>query len=697
MSDTPTAFFNSGWLFDVTPPAAQALRQPAASLDVTGAWLLDVTLQVTLLLLFSGMVLAAFPRLSAARRHFVQSSVLLLIPLLMLASLVVPGWRIPLPTVMQSVVSSPPPATTVPADPFAPIPDSALSLTVSVSGSRPSSIWTMFWLGGAGLGTLALIVSARSLSRLQQSSRLVEEGRLQRCFLEEAEALQLHLPASSLRMSAECQVPMTWGLKRKIILLPEQANDWSETRLRLVLRHELAHIARGDILVSLLTTLSALLLWFHPLVWLMFRASQRSREQACDDLALQRSGQAADDFAGELLSAVAALGGHSGRPWLPLALAMSVSANAKAMRGRLANLVQNGRGRHGFSGLQKAALLLPALGIAVGLAGLTACRKELTKLPPQVLITSRFVRIPVDSPLLQEVGLTLDGSANLQQLGILSAERTAELIRKLSQQKGVSLMSAPSVTTRSGQRAKVEVVREFIYPTEFDPPRQLGKDQVVIPTTPTAFEMRPVGIKLEVEPLVTPDHAIDLTLVPEVTSFEGFMNYGNPIEEPGGAPGAIASVNKMEQPIFHTLKTASSVVMKSGQSVVFGGLGSPDSGPLTDRMPKTKDLVFFIIQASEVDANGISAPTPENIVAAPIESTVTVFGQVKRQGKYDLKPGMTLKDLIDQAQGLSEKADLSKVELKRGPPSSPTLLLLTFPEHGSKLLQAGDVLTVQEK
>ena len=31
-------------------------------------------------------------------------------------------------------------------------------------------------------------------------------------------------------------------------------------------------------------------------------------------------------------------------------------------------------------------------------------------------------------------------------------------------------MSAPSVVTRSGQRAQIQVIREFIYPIEFDPP-----------------------------------------------------------------------------------------------------------------------------------------------------------------------------------------------------------------------------------
>ena len=153
------------------------------------------------------------------------------------------------------------------------------------------------------------------------------------------------------------------------MLLPEQAAGWTETRLRLVLRHELAHIARGDVLVTLLTTVAALLLWFHPLVWVMLRASARAREQACDDVALERSGVSAEDFAEELLAAVAGLG-STARPWLPLALA--VSASAKAMRGRLASLVQSGRGRGGYSLMQKLGLLVPAVVGAFGLAGLSA-------------------------------------------------------------------------------------------------------------------------------------------------------------------------------------------------------------------------------------------------------------------------------------------------------------------------------------
>ncbi|MEQ1748854.1 MAG: M56 family metallopeptidase [Prosthecobacter sp.] len=669
----------------------------------TPGWLLDVALQTTVLLALAGLVIAFIPRLSAARRHFIQASALLLIPVIMLSSFLSPSWRIEwhdkpaaqTPTGLQTNAGIDEP--TAP-----PTVASSVSMTVAQDDAPPSSLWSMLWLTGIGAGAITLVFSALALRRLRTSSRRVEDSAIQRCFQEEAAAFHLHLPATSLRMSADCHVPMTWGLTQQTVLLPELAAEWSETRLRLVLRHELAHLARGDILVSLLTTLAALMLWFHPLVWLMLRASQRSREQACDDLALAHSGQNAGDFAEELLVAVASLGAHSGKPWLPLALAMSVSAGAKAMLERLANIVQTGRGRVGYSHLQKLALLLPAMIAAFGLAGLTACRKAIPAVQPQIMVLSRIFSIPVDSPVLAEAGLTLSGDASPNYLGVMDGDKMGELLRKLSQQKGVHIMSAPSVTTRSGQKATVEVVREFFYPTEYEAAKQLGKDQPIIPTTPTAFEMRPVGIRMELNPVVLVDGSIDLTMTPELTSFEGFVDYGKAIEKPGATPGAPITENRIQQPIFHSLKTTTTVSLQSGQCVVFGGLSGSEvkleenfnvkrQMNASAQTPQTKDLVFFIIQALIGEPTQLATKL-KTAVTNPAEPAVTIFGQVKRQGKYTLKPGMTVKDLLYQAGGLSDRADGSKTELKR----SSKLFVIPLPES-TKPLEAGDVLTVPVK
>jgi general secretion pathway protein D len=53
---------------------------------------------------------------------------------------------------------------------------------------------------------------------------------------------------------------------------------------------------------------------------------------------------------------------------------------------------------------------------------------------------------------------------------VLTDPQFQVVLRALNQKKGVDLSSSPEVITKSGQRAKVEVTREFIYPTEFEPP-----------------------------------------------------------------------------------------------------------------------------------------------------------------------------------------------------------------------------------
>src|SRR2546430_6670151 len=54
--------------------------------------------------------------------------------------------------------------------------------------------------------------------------------------------------------------------------------------------------------------------------------------------------------------------------------------------------------------------------------------------------------------------------------GVFTDPQFQVVIRALNQKKGVDLLSAPKVTTKSGQRAVIEIIREFRYPQNFDPP-----------------------------------------------------------------------------------------------------------------------------------------------------------------------------------------------------------------------------------
>ncbi|MEM7144964.1 MAG: Amuc_1098 family type IV pilus outer membrane protein [Verrucomicrobiota bacterium] len=189
--------------------------------------------------------------------------------------------------------------------------------------------------------------------------------------------------------------------------------------------------------------------------------------------------------------------------------------------------------------------------------------------------------------------------------GVFTDPQFQIMLRAVSQHKGTDLLSAPSVTTRSGQRAKIEVIREFIYPTEYDPPElpdrvgvaTIDTDGVgttgglfpVTPANPTAFETRNTGVTLEVDPQIGPDgFTIDLNLVPEVVEFDGFINYGSPITT--GTGTGVITENRIEMPVFSTRKVTTSVTIWDGQTVAIGGLIREDVQDVEDKVPVVGDL-----------------------------------------------------------------------------------------------------------
>ena len=193
--------------------------------------------------------------------------------------------------------------------------------------------------------------------------------------------------------------------------------------------------------------------------------------------------------------------------------------------------------------------------------------------------------------------------------GVMTNPQFQVVIRALNQKKGIDLLSAPRVTTKSGQRAVIEIVREFRYATQYQPPQVPSitgggggtgtvSISVVTPTTPTAFETRNTGVTLEVEPVVGPDGVtIDLNLVPQVVEFEGFVNYGSPIFgiNPSILTNALNSQvlltqNVINQPIFSTRKVTTSVSVYDGSTVVLGGLMREDVQKTEDRTPIIGDI-----------------------------------------------------------------------------------------------------------
>ena len=191
--------------------------------------------------------------------------------------------------------------------------------------------------------------------------------------------------------------------------------------------------------------------------------------------------------------------------------------------------------------------------------------------------------------------------------GLFSDGEVKMIMRGLSQKKGTDLMTAPSVTAKSGQKATIEIIREFIYPTEYEPPEIPtsvgggnqgsgiggggggGGTIPVTPATPTAFETRNTG------------------------EFEGFINYGSPIQSSvetsifgdifdpitgllttgvvGSEPNTITlTENRIEMPVFSVRRVNTALTIYDGYTVAVGGLMREDVQNVEDKVPILGDI-----------------------------------------------------------------------------------------------------------
>ena len=196
----------------------------------------------------------------------------------------------------------------------------------------------------------------------------------------------------------------------------------------------------------------------------------------------------------------------------------------------------------------------------------------------------------------------------LSVAGIFTDPEFQVVIRAINQKKGIDLISSPTVTTKSGREAKVEVVREFRFPTVFAAPeaQSSGGSQFTpsVPASPSDWETKETGITLVVTPTLESDNfTIQLSLNPRVVEFDGFINYGSPINATVQATGVIpnaliplqslsftATENAINQPVFSVREIETQVSVYDGQTVVMGGLMREDVQKVEDKVPIFGDI-----------------------------------------------------------------------------------------------------------
>jgi TonB family protein len=261
----------------------------------------DSVVRGTLVLAAGFAVSLAFGRASAALRHFVWTAAF--VSLLALPVALRLG-----PKVTLAAWPAEPRAQAVAAGVAARVPVEPPRTTPTLPHGRGfdwriAGALSMLYLAGL------LLVAARFLAGAVRTARIVRRARPAPHAQGLADNLRRALGIGRtvhILESPAAAVPMTWGTRRPVVLLPEAARQWPAGRLHAVVLHELVHVRRHDLLAQVTAQAACCLYWFHPLAWLAARELRKERERACDDAVLS-GGVPAADYAGHLLELARAM------------------------------------------------------------------------------------------------------------------------------------------------------------------------------------------------------------------------------------------------------------------------------------------------------------------------------------------------------------------------------------------------------
>jgi bla regulator protein BlaR1 len=227
----------------------------------------DAWLKSLAVLAVAGAMCFVLRRAAAATRHWIWFLALASLPCLLLLSAVPNGWHRPLWSVSTGFNSGNDFSLTLNLAPDRDAPN--LAPGVPPTGTAPAStgevragsrhpiaahfsasllvLGVMVWLAGIVTGLLYVLAGQVQLHRFARNALSLETSDWALLLREASDKLRLRRPVR-LWQSIDNPMPLTWGWRRPVVLLPADATSWPSERRRIVLLHELAHAKRWDCL-----------------------------------------------------------------------------------------------------------------------------------------------------------------------------------------------------------------------------------------------------------------------------------------------------------------------------------------------------------------------------------------------------------------------------------------------------------------
>lgn len=195
----------------------------------------------------------------------------------------------------------------------------------------PMVLTGVYLLGAGAMLTNALVRHVRFMRRIRRWQKPVTDLRIQVIYdrVREEMNVKRRIP---IYVCPAADSPMVAGVIRPKLLLPDEHLNFTE--LTLVLRHELTHIKRHDLIIKVLQMVSLCLHWFNPLVHVMNHAMHYACEASCDESVVRGADMDARQYYSETIIAVIRRQSH-----YRTALSTSFYGGKKGMKNRILTIM----------------------------------------------------------------------------------------------------------------------------------------------------------------------------------------------------------------------------------------------------------------------------------------------------------------------------------------------------------------------
>jgi len=316
--------------------------------------------------------------------------------------------------------------------------------------------WQHVWLIGAlGLVITGLTSFMLTLRRFRKHARVADAELLAEVAALAEEIGLRRVPRVCL--SSAISSPAVAGLFRPILLLPAGFREaFTAREARLVLKHELMHLKRGDLLMNALLCVLMALHWFNPLLWLAFYKARIDREAACDQDVLRHDSSAERVTYGHAL--LKAESAFCPRGW-SLGF-VGIFDRGAGMRARI-RAIAEARHTPGSTAVITLGIMLVMIFLGTTraqVAGEKQAKEEFVSL--EIMIADLSGKAGDFSEPIQKM------LASTHYSQVLSAADEKELRRQVIRSRDSKIISYPRVLTRLGQEASIRSVVNQPVPDE---------------------------------------------------------------------------------------------------------------------------------------------------------------------------------------------------------------------------------------